>query len=178
MCKHLGPVWVRRSKYSLLLWLNLRLRIRRSQVHILTMQQTWDTGSRGHRFEPWSCNKPGTLGQEVAGLNTDHVATSPPPSCWHMHGNAQITHNKGGNSSVGRTSDWKARHNTDRGSSPPCGKGCLTSRRVNFQCTLWASLSGTFLQTLPDLVMPLKGYSLSLCICTATWSAPSERFRY
>ena len=27
--------------------------------------------------------------------------------------------------------------------------------------TLWASLSGTFLQTLPDLVTPLKGHSLS-----------------
>ena len=28
-------------------------------------------------------------------------------------------------------------------------------------CTLWVSLSCTFLQTLPDLVMPLKGHSLS-----------------
>ena len=89
MCKCLGLVQVRRSKYSLLL-LNLRLRIKRSQVQTLTMQQTWDSGSRGHMFEPWSCNKPGTRGQEVAGLNPDHTATSPPPSCWHMHGNTQI----------------------------------------------------------------------------------------
>ena len=42
----------------------------------------------------------------------------------------------------------------------------------------WALLSGTFLQTLPDLVTPLKGYSLSPCSCPLTWSAPSERFGY
>ena len=45
-------------------------------------------------------------------------------------------------------------------------------------CTLRASLSGTFLQTLPDLVTQLKGYSLSPRICPATRSAPSERFGY
>ena len=39
--------------------------------------------------------------------------------------------------------------------------------------TLRSSLSGTFLQTLPDLVTPLKGHSLP-----ATRSAPSERFGY
>ena len=44
--------------------------------------------------------------------------------------------------------------------------------------TLRASLSGTFLQTLPDLVTPLKGHSLSPGICPATRSAPSERFGY
>ena len=32
---------------------------------------------------------------------------------------------------------------------------------VTPSCTLRASLSGTFLQTLPDLVTPLKGHSLS-----------------
>ena len=45
-------------------------------------------------------------------------------------------------------------------------------------CTLRAPLSGTFLQTLPDLVTPLKGYSLSPRICPTTRSAPSERFGY
>ena len=40
------------------------------------------------------------------------------------------------------------------------------------------SLSGTFLQTLPHLVTPLKGYSLSPRSCPATRSAPSERFGY
>ena len=44
--------------------------------------------------------------------------------------------------------------------------------------TLPASLSGTFLQTLPDLVMPLKGHSLSPRSSPATRSAPSERFGY
>ena len=44
--------------------------------------------------------------------------------------------------------------------------------------TLRASLSGTFLQTLPDLVMPLKGHSLSPRRCPATRSSPSERFGY
>ena len=44
--------------------------------------------------------------------------------------------------------------------------------------TLRASLSGTFLQTLPDLVTPLKGHSLSPRSCPATRSAPSERFGY
>ena len=44
--------------------------------------------------------------------------------------------------------------------------------------TLQASLSGTFLQTLPDLVTPLKGHHLSPCSCPPTRSAPSERFGY
>ena len=48
----------------------------------------------------------------------------------------------------------------------------------NTPVTLRASLSGTFLQTLPDLVTPLKGHSLSPRICPATRSAPSERFGY
>ena len=44
--------------------------------------------------------------------------------------------------------------------------------------TLRASLSGTFLQTLPELVTPLKGHSLSPRSCPPTRSAPSETFRY
>ena len=45
-------------------------------------------------------------------------------------------------------------------------------------CTLQASLSGTLLQTLPDLVTPLKGHPLSPRSCPPTRSAPSERFGY
>ena len=44
--------------------------------------------------------------------------------------------------------------------------------------TLRTSLSGTFLQTLPDLVTSLKGHSLSPRSCPPTRSAPSERFGY
>ena len=44
--------------------------------------------------------------------------------------------------------------------------------------TLQALLSGTFLQTLPDLVMPLKGHSLSPHSCPPTWTAPFEKFGY
>ena len=44
--------------------------------------------------------------------------------------------------------------------------------------TLQAQLSGTFLQTLPDLVTPLKRHTLSPRSCPAMWSAPSERFGY
>ena len=44
--------------------------------------------------------------------------------------------------------------------------------------TLRAPLSSTFLQTLPDLVTSLKGYSLSPCICPPMHSAPSKRFGY
>ena len=44
--------------------------------------------------------------------------------------------------------------------------------------TLRAPLSGTFPQTLPDLVTPLKGHSLSPRSCPPTRSAPSERFEY
>ena len=40
-----------------------------------------------------------------------------------------------------------------------------------------ASLSGTFLQTLPELVT-LKGHSLSLRNCPPTRSAPSKRLGY
>ena len=43
---------------------------------------------------------------------------------------------------------------------------------------LRASLSGTFLYTLPDLVTPLKGHSLSPRSCPATRSAPPEKFGY
>ena len=41
-----------------------------------------------------------------------------------------------------------------------------------------ASLSGTFLQTLPDLATPLKGYSLSPRSCPPTRSASAEKFGY
>ena len=52
-------------------------------------------------------------------------------------------------------------------------------RRGNLRaCTLRASLSGTFLQTLPDLVTPLQGHSSSPRSCPPTRSAPSERFGY
>ena len=44
--------------------------------------------------------------------------------------------------------------------------------------TLRASLSGTFLQTLLDLVRPLKRHSLSPRSCPQTRSAPSERCGY
>ena len=44
--------------------------------------------------------------------------------------------------------------------------------------TLQAPLSGIFLQTLPDLVTPLKGHSLSPRSCPPTRSAPSERYGY
>ena len=42
---------------------------------------------------------------------------------------------------------------------------------------LRTSLSGT-LETLPELVMPLKGHSSSPCSCPPTLTAPSERFGY
>ena len=56
--------------------------------------------------------------------------------------------------------------------------GLITIVQDSEWTTLRASLSGTFLQTLPDLVTPLKGHSLSPRSCPATRSAPSERFRY
>ena len=45
-------------------------------------------------------------------------------------------------------------------------------------CALRASLSDTFLQTLPELVTPLKGHSLSPRNCPPKRPAPSERFWY
>ena len=54
--------------------------------------------------------------------------------------------------------------------------GAVHNRRV--WGALRASLSGTFHQTLPDLVTPLKGHSLSPHSCPATRTAPSERFGY
>ena len=44
--------------------------------------------------------------------------------------------------------------------------------------TLPALLSGTFFQTLPDLVTPLKGHSLSSRSCPVMRSAPCKRFGY
>ena len=43
---------------------------------------------------------------------------------------------------------------------------------------LWALLSGIFLQILQDLVMLLKGHSLSPHTCPPTQSVPSKRFGY
>ena len=54
----------------------------------------------------------------------------------------------------------------------------LEQTHCTLAATLRAPLSGTFLQTLPDLVMPLKGHSLSPRSCPPTRSAPSERFGY
>ena len=53
-----------------------------------------------------------------------------------------------------------------------------SARELRTALTLRASLSGTFLQTLPDLVMSLKGHSLSPRSCPPTPSAPFERFGY
>ena len=44
--------------------------------------------------------------------------------------------------------------------------------------TLWALLSSTFLQTLPDLVTPLKGHFLSPRSCSVMRSVPSKRLGY
>ena len=45
-----------------------------------------------------------------------------------------------------------------------CTRGLYRHRkRVGARSTLRASLSGTFLQTLPDLVTPLKGHSIWNC---------------
>ena len=44
--------------------------------------------------------------------------------------------------------------------------------------TLRASVSGTFLQTLPKLATLLKGHSLFPCSCPPTRSAPSVGFGY
>ena len=43
--------------------------------------------------------------------------------------------------------------------------GGTDNRRLKSWLTLWASLSSTFLQTLPDLVTPVEGHSLSPCSC-------------
>ena len=50
--------------------------------------------------------------------------------------------------------------------------------RGNNKPTLRAPLSGTAPKTLPDLVTPLKGHSLSPRSCPPTRSASSERFGY
>ena len=54
----------------------------------------------------------------------------------------------------------------------------MPPNRARLHGTLRASLSGTFLQTLPDLVTSLKGHSLSPHSCPPVWSAPSKRFGY
>ena len=62
----------------------------------------------------------------------------------------------------------------------PCSTYSSVCLLAEYACmvraTLRASLSGTFLQTLPDLVTPLKRHSLSPRSCPPTRSAPSERF--
>ena len=65
-----------------------------------------------------------------------------------------------------------------------CGLGTLVEAGFHLRqglgssaITLRASLSGTFFQTLPDLVTLLKGHSLFPRSCPPTRSAPSEMFR-
>ena len=55
---------------------------------------------------------------------------------------------------------WLSAHSEHRFPAPS-SKGCREPPVGLVECTLRASLSGTFLQTLPDLVTPLKGHSLS-----------------
>ena len=50
----------------------------------------------------------------------------------------------------------------------------VVTKADNEGVTLPASLCGTFLQTLPDLVTPLKEHSLSPRSCPATRSAPPK----
>ena len=59
-----------------------------------------------------------------------------------------------------------------------CHAFLMGSKVVKCKPTLRASLSGTLLRTLPELLTPLKGHSLSPCSCPPMWSAPSERFGY
>ena len=61
---------------------------------------------------------------------------------------------------------------------PPLDLAWNPESGVMCRPTLRAPFSGTFLQTLPDLVTPLKEHSLSPRNCPATRSAPSERFGY
>ena len=56
----------------------------------------------------------------------------------------------------------------------PAARAYLPLHLYRVTPTLRAPLSGTFLQTLPDLVTPLKGHSLSPRSCPATRSAPSK----
>ena len=58
----------------------------------------------------------------------------------------------------------------------PTAEGAIQRLASEVRRTLRASLSGTFLQTLPELVTPLKGHSLSPRSCPPTLSALSERF--
>ena len=55
---------------------------------------------------------------------------------------------------------------------------CESRHGAYHRGTLRTPLSAPFLQTLPDLVTPLKGHTLSPRSCPATRSAPSDRFRY
>ena len=55
---------------------------------------------------------------------------------------------------------------------------CGYCKIVCTESTLRASLSGTFLQTLPELVTPLKGHSLPPQSCPLMLSVPSDRFGY
>ena len=78
-------------------------------------------------------------------------------------------------------------------SPSPCCSSHVVTQLLKCQCwskwnvwlrdhrgvrTLWTWLLGTFLQTLPESVMPLKGHSLSLRNCPLMLSAPSERYEY
>ena len=56
-------------------------------------------------------------------------------------------------------------------------KTCLSWQNFCLN-TLQAPLSGTFLQTLPELVMPQKGHALSLYTCLLMLLVPSERSGY
>ena len=68
-----------------------------------------------------------------------------------------------------RNQIWKS---LEEGAGKRCSECGLDSHSEHH------SVSGTLLQTLPDLVKPRKGHTLSPRSCPATRSAPSERFGY
>ena len=109
MCKHLGPVWVRRSKYSLLLLL---------------------------------------LVGRASGRGSDSSV-----------GRAS---GRGRDSSVGRASDWKARSNTDAGSSPRCGKGFFSRSQLPVQTLLRCPYSPRVQSHASTAVHTLKSQTLAV----------------
>ena len=102
-------------------------------------------------------------------LYCPHLAGQIYFKCWPPGGKRAETHNRGANLGCSCT-------------HPSWTVVCMKTvewesmKWHSVTTTLWASLSDTFLQTLPDLVMPLKGHSLSPRSCPPAWSAPSKRF--
>ena len=94
-----------------------------------------------------------------------------------MDYNTDIQRTWGRGSSVGRASDWKARRNTDAGSSPRCGKGFFSQSQLPVKTLLRCPYSPPCAVACTNIcahVKNLKHWQSYHCLDTRMWEGTSR----